>query len=90
MAQWPCGHTAGFKCAQCYRERGAQLAEAATFLDGLAGWLNHEADRAASGQTIYPTILENFAAECRAMAGRLRGIDAPSVPSEIRQQRDHD
>ena len=45
--------------------------EAAAFLDGLAGYLEREADAAAS--TFRERDLRQEAAECRAMAARLRG-----------------
>jgi len=57
MAQWPCGHTAGFKCAECYRALESKLADTAAFLDRMAACPD----------------AEWWAADCRAQARKLRG-----------------
>jgi len=49
----------------------AKLAEAAAFLDGLAGYLEREAD-AAQG-SFKERDLRQEAADCRVMAAKLRG-----------------
>jgi len=73
--QWICGHVAGAMCAECYRalaqaatelatSDGEKLNEAAAFLDGLA---------ARFDDALFSRQLDGAAADCRAMAKKLRG-----------------